>query len=224
MKPTRRKSTVKRREEIARAVLRIIGERGLTTLTAATLAAEVGVTSGALYRHFASLDEIMIETVRFGVQRIEATFPDVGSPPLDRLLQLAEKRVQLLRGDRGLAWLLRSDQAYLVLPEQAAQNLRAVARRSRTFLLDALIDGADEGSIRRDIEPEILLVTVLGTIHALIGSADPHPSHPGRTPPRFDRVLSGLVRLLQSPGDTGARAEPNTNSNTRQPSGKETRS
>lgn len=207
MRSTRRKSTVERREEIARAVLRIIGERGLTTLTAATLAAEVGVTSGALYRHFASLDEIMIETVRFGVVQIEATFPDAGSPPLDRLLQLAEKRVELLRGDRGLAWLLRSDQAYLVLPEQAAQSLRDVARRSRRFLLDALMDGADDGSIRRDIEPEILLVTVLGTIHALIGSGDRHPSHPGRKPPRLDRVLSGFERLLRPPGDTRRQAK-----------------
>jgi AcrR family transcriptional regulator len=199
MKPTRRKSTVERREQIAQAVLRIIGERGLTTLTTATLAAEVGVTSGALYRHFASLDEILIETVRFGVEKIEATFPDAGSPPLDRLLELAERRVRLLRTDRGLAWLLRSDQAYLVLPDQAAQSLRDVARRSRTFLLDALIDGAQAGSIRRDIEPEILLVTVLGTIHALIGSGDPHPSHPGRTPPPPERVLTGLTRLLEPP-------------------------
>jgi AcrR family transcriptional regulator len=224
MKSTPRKTRPERREEIARAVLRIIGERGLTTLTTANLAAEVGVTSGALYRHFASLDEIMIETVRFGVEKIEATFPEPGSPPLDRLLQLAERRVRLLRGDRGLAWLLRSDQAYLVLPEQAAQSLRDIARRSRTFLLDALIDGAEDGTIRRDIEPEILLVTVLGTIHALIGSADPHPSHPGRKPPRFDRVLSGLVRLLQPSAGTKTGAGGPVKSNARQPSTKETRS
>lgn len=224
MKPTRRKPTVERREEIARAVLRIIGERGLTTLTTATLAAEVGVTSGALYRHFASLDDIMIETVRFGVERIEDTFPDGGSPPLDRIRELAENRVRLLRGDRGLAWLLRSDQAYLVLPEQAAHSLRDVARRSRTFLLDALTDGASERTIRRDIAPEVLLVTVLGTIHALIGSGDPHPSHPGRKPPSIDRVLSGLTRLLQPPGDTGAGTAANAKSNTRQPSRKEMKS
>ena len=117
MKPTKRKPAVERRDEIARAVLRIIGERGLTSLTIATIAAEVGVTNGALYRHFASLDEILEETVRHGVERIDATFPDPSLPPVERLLALAGNRVTLLGGDPGLAWLLRSEQVYLSLAE-----------------------------------------------------------------------------------------------------------
>ena len=197
MRSTTRKPTVKRREEIAVAVLRIIGTRGLTSLTTATIAAEVGVTTGALYRHFASLDEILTETVRHGVERIEATFPDRTLPPLERLLVLARNRVRLLGGDAGLAWLLRSEQAYLTLPKDAAGRLRDVTRRSRRFLLQALRKGADDGSIRGDIEAELLLIPVLGTIHAVIGSGDPHrrPSRGKRPDP--ERVLSALARLLQ---------------------------
>jgi AcrR family transcriptional regulator len=200
-----RKPTVVRREEIARAVLRIVGERGLKSLTTSTLAAEVGLTNGALYRHFASFDEIWVETVRHGVEQIDATFPDEALPPLDRLLTLAKNRIELLRDEPGLAWLLRSEQAYLVLPEQAAASLRNAARRSRQFLLGALADGAEVGSVRSDIPPEVLLVTVLGTIHALIGRGDPHPSHAGQRPPDPDRVLSGLVRLLEPHGTSSNR-------------------
>ena len=61
MSTTTRKPAAVRREEIARAVLRIIGERGLTSLTTSNLAAEVGLTTGALYRHFASREEILRE-------------------------------------------------------------------------------------------------------------------------------------------------------------------
>ncbi|HXV75571.1 MAG TPA: TetR/AcrR family transcriptional regulator [Candidatus Polarisedimenticolaceae bacterium] len=110
---------MERREEIARAVLTIIGARGRTALTTTTLAAEVGLTTGALYRHFASLDEILTEAVRYGVERIESTFPAAALPPLDRVLELARNRVRLLGRDRGLAWLLRSEQAYLTLPIHA---------------------------------------------------------------------------------------------------------
>jgi AcrR family transcriptional regulator len=207
MKTTPRKPTRERREEIARAVLRIIGVRGLRSLTTATLAAEVGLTNGALYRHFDSLDDILIETVRYGVEKIDATFPDAGFPPLERLCELADKRIRLLRGDPGLAWLLRSEQAYLVLPAQAAARLRDAARRSRTFLFDAIVEGVAAGSVRDDVEPEALLVTVLGTIHALIGSGDPHPPHPERKVPEPDRVLSGLVRLLLPPGVPGPQTD-----------------
>lgn len=199
MATKQRKQGTERRDQIAHAVLRIIGERGLTSLTTAALAAEIGVTGGALYRHFASRDDMLVETVRVGVAKIDATFPDSSLPPLERLHELARRRVELLRDDRGLAWLLRSDQAYLVLPDEATHRLRDVARRSRSFLLEALVDGARDGSIRSDIEAEILLVTVLGTIHALIGSGDPHPSHPERTPPAPDRALEGLARMLEPP-------------------------
>ena len=44
MKTTLRKKSVDRREEIVKAVLSIIGERGITALTTTTLASEVGVT------------------------------------------------------------------------------------------------------------------------------------------------------------------------------------
>ena len=208
MRSTRRKPAAERREDIARAVLRIIGERGLTSLTTATLASEVGVTTGALYRHFASLDEILIETVRFGVERIEATFPDPSLPPLDRLLALARNRVRLLGDDPGLAWLLRSEQAYLTLPEDAVRRLCDVVRRSRLFLLGTLREGAEGNSIRGDIEPELLLVPVLGTIHAVIGAGRTQRQLSRGKQPDPERVLYALARLLEpSPGapDSGTR-------------------
>jgi len=199
MRSTTRKPAVKRREEIAQAVLRIIGERGLTSLTTATIAAEVGVTNGALYRHFASLDEILTETVRYGVERIEATFPERPLPPLDRLLALARNRVRVLGDDPGLAWLLRSEQAYLSLPADAVDRLRDAVRRSRQFLLRALREGAEGGSIRGDIEAELLLVPVLGTIHAVIGTGEAHRRQARDKQPDPERVLSALARLLEPP-------------------------
>jgi AcrR family transcriptional regulator len=220
MRSTTRKPTAQRREEIARAVLRIIGERGLTSLTTATLATEVGVTTGALYRHFASLDEILSETARYGVDKIEATFPDPALPPLERLLALARNRVRLLGGDAGLAWLLRSEQAYLTLPKDAAGRLRDVARRSRRFLLQALREGAEGGSIRDDIEPEFLLVPVLATIHAVIGMRGAHHELSRREQRNPERVLSALVRLLEPPpGAPGSGSRPSS-SNGQKPSGR----
>ena len=200
MKHTVRKTRPERRHEIVRAAFRIIGERGLTSLTTATLAAEVGVTTGALYRHFASLDEILIEAVRHGVAKIEETFPDPALPPIERLLALARKRVRLLGDDPGLVWLLRSEQAYLALPPNAVRLLRGVVRRSREFLLGTLRDGAADGSIRNDIEPELLLVPVVATIHAVIRPHDP-PRGPSRdAPPDPERVLLVLARLLEPSG------------------------
>jgi AcrR family transcriptional regulator len=201
--PTRtRRPTAERRTEIAEAALRIIGERGLTSLTTATLAAEVGVTSGALFRHFTSRDAILAESVRCAVERIEATFPDPALAPPERVLELARSRVRLLGSDPGLAWLLRSDQAYLTMPESAVTQLRDLVVRTRKYLFDAIRQGAADGTIRNDIEPEVLVLTVMGTIHALIGLTGLHRQATSARRPDTERVLSGLARLVAPPAAT----------------------
>ncbi|MBN4071879.1 TetR/AcrR family transcriptional regulator [bacterium AH-315-F18] len=191
-----RKPTLERRREIAEAVLSIIGDRGITTLTTTSIAAEVGLTSGALFRHFASREEILVEAVSIAVSKIEETFPDVGLPPIERLFCLAENRVSLLGADRGLAWLLRSDQAFLELPTGAVSDLKALAARSRKFLLTAIQEGAADGSIRQDIEPEHLLVIVRGTVHALIGISGVHRTLRRSRKEKPGQVLMALKRMM----------------------------
>ena len=107
-KTTRKPSSI-RRLEIARAALAVIGERGATSLTAASLAQEVGLTPGALFRHYATLDEILGAAVDVAIEAVDATLPSADLPPRDRLRALALARVELIGGTPGLAWLLLSD-------------------------------------------------------------------------------------------------------------------
>ncbi len=191
-----RKSGTERREEIALAILRIIGAQGLTSLTTATIAAEVGVSSGALFRHFASREEMLQATVEHALRKIEMTFPEESLPPLERLLEMARSRVRLLDANPGIAWLLKSDQAYMELPTEAVQQLRGLAKRSRTVILGAIREGAAQGSIRNDITPEVLIVTVVGTIHALTGLSSTNRPSAIRKKPDSEHVLAGLGLML----------------------------
>jgi AcrR family transcriptional regulator len=194
-----RKRAAERRREIGAASLRIVGRRGVTALTTANLAREVGLSTGALFRHFATLDDVLREAVRQGLERMESTFPDRSLPALERLAALARNRVALLSGNPGLAWLVRSEQAPLMLPDDAVASLQEFVSRSRRFLLEAIEEGAAEGSIRRDIEPEALLVSVTGTIHALVGMPGIHRLAKGPRPIPPERVLWGLTRMLAAP-------------------------
>lgn len=205
----------RRREQIVKAVLRIIGERGLTSLSTSTLAREVGVTTGALFRHFKNLDEILLGVVEYALLRIEETFPDESLGPRERLFQLARNRVRLLRKDPGLSWVLRSEQAYLTLPEDAVRRLRDLVGRSKRYLLEALRDGAERGSIRNDIEPEILLVLVMGTIHTLAGMPGVHRLSRGEQGLDEEKVLLALERVLApvEPSDKPQIIEEKRNAN-----------
>lgn len=199
--PRTRKSTEVRRTEIAQAALRVIGQRGASSLTAATLAESVGVTPGALFRHFDSMEDILTGAVEWAVAQVEATFPAAALPARARLLQMALARVELIRRTPGLAWLLLSDQVYLSVPAGAVASLRALVKRSQGYLLAALEEGAAEGSLRADLEPRTLLVMLGGTIHALAGSsgvhAGPKQSSPASSPANDpERVLEALLGLM----------------------------
>ncbi len=190
-----RKPTEVRRREIAEAVLRVIGQQGATSLTAATIAAQVGITPGALFRHFTSLEDILEAAVERAVEQVAATFPDPGGAPVDRLMAIAAARVDLLARNGGIAWLLLSDPVYLTLPERALRHLGDLVTRSRKFLLEAIRAGARDGTIRSDVAPEVLLVLFTGTVHAIVGTAGVHRRGRQPTPAR---VLEAL-RMLLSP-------------------------
>jgi len=193
MPATQRKPRDERRTEIAAAALRLIGERGATSLTAASLAEAVGVTPGALFRHFATVDEILAAAVDLGVQRVEATFPDEELEPLERLSELVLSRIEAIRDTPGLAWLLLSDQAPLTVPEAAVRRLRRLVKRTRSFLLEALEEGVECGELRDDIAPELMLVLVTGCVHSLAAARGVHAR---ASLPSPDEVLETLLELL----------------------------
>jgi len=193
--PTR-KPGVERREQIVSAVLEIIGEQGITALTTATLAETVGVTSGALFRHFDSLDEMLEETARYAAALIDETFPDESSPASERLYQFARLRVELLSSQSGIAWLLRSEQSHLTLPPGAVALLNRRVQRSRRFVLKVLKEGMVDGSFRSDVEPSSLFVVVMGTIHTLVGLPRGRQKKANQLSRESSGALSALMRLI----------------------------
>jgi AcrR family transcriptional regulator len=210
MRALLRKPTGERRAEIADAALRLAGERGLTVLTAQALADAVGLTAGAIFRHFPSCDAILIEAVRRAAERVDATFPPAKAAPVERLFGLLRARVTLLRRDPGVAWLLRSDEAVLALPVPAVDQLRDLVARSRAYLRDALADAQADGTVRRDLPAEALVPVVTGTLHALAGPPGVHrlavPARPDDLEPALATLRTLLAPAAPARPRSGARA------------------
>ena len=196
MKIQTRKNTFERKREIVDAVLRIIGERGLTSLSTKTIAEEVRVTTGALFRHFPSLQEIFREVTRYAILQIEETFPDESMSPLERIKLLAKNRIMLLNSCNGLAWLLKSEQAFLTLPKDSVESLISMMRQSKRFLLKSIKDGINEGSIRNDIDPEVLIVPIMGTIHSMIALPGMKNSSHKKQLTEINKVINGLEIMI----------------------------
>lgn len=184
-----------KRVEIADAALRIIETRGIAALTTSALAAELGVSSGAPFRHFANREEIL-EAVALRVEElILGTFPPETDPPMERLQALLRARAKVVGGHRGIGRLMFSEQFALALPETAAARLRAVVLRTQAFLLRVLEEGQREGALRGDLAAKALLPVVFGMLMQLVHAQTSGQGRAGDT----DEACATLLALLQPP-------------------------
>lgn len=120
-----RADTDQRQLELAAAALQIIATRGITALTTRVLAEQMGLTSGAIFRHFASLDAVVrrVETV------LDSTFPsDDTSGALERLERFIDARTTAAGERVGILRLVLSEQ-FQLCRSRARSDWHAVSRR-----------------------------------------------------------------------------------------------
>jgi len=195
--PTPRRTTVERRVELADAALEIIARRGISELTTRNVAESVGLTTGAIFRHFASLDALLVAVAERVGDLLDASYPPAGLAPLERLEHFVEARSTAV-GDRvGILRLMQSEQFALALPEAAARRLRAAIDATRAFLIATLAEAQAAKQIRGDVTPEAMAVIVMGTIQMLVMSTT-HGPRVRRVEPHA--IRAALVRLLAPPG------------------------
>lgn len=164
---TTRKSTEERQREIADAALRILGTRGIGALTVAALAKELGLTGGALYRHFPSTDAILEAVAARVVELLTASLPDPELEPIEWLERFVHTRARAVGGHAGLSRLLFSDQLAMALPDAAIRELHGAARATGAAIARALAAGQERGQIRRDVAVPDLVPIVMGTVQLL---------------------------------------------------------
>ena len=187
-----------RKTEIADAILRIAGREGVGALTMERLGRELGITSGALFRHFPSRTAMLNEAANRAVMLLETTFPSSALPPLERLHQFVVARSRLAAEHSGIPQLVFSEQFGKALPPKGARAALGIVLRTRDFLVGALREAAACGEVRRDIPAEELVLIVIGAIvgRALLAAL---VENAGGNKPRPDAEAAwdNLVRLLR---------------------------
>ncbi|MCC6999398.1 MAG: TetR/AcrR family transcriptional regulator [Deltaproteobacteria bacterium] len=190
-----RRASELRQVELTDAALRLVATRGIAALTTRSLAAEVGLSSGAIFRHFASL-EALLEAVVARVEAVlESTYPAADLPPVERLRRFVVARSTAVGSQLGILRLVLSEQFLLALPRRGSDRLTACVQRSRAFVLACLREGQRSGELRAELPAETLAPIVMGTVQMLALS----PLRARRREAEARRVVDSLFALLGSP-------------------------
>lgn len=167
---TARLNTEDRRRQIAEAALKVVAEQGLGRFTTAAIAREVGISEGALFRHFASKEEIVLAAMDRVDELLFAGLPPSEADPLERLRALIRHRARVVSEHPFIGRVLFSDDLAYAGPKGAEKVMQW---RMRTLLLvrDCLEEAIASGRVREDVPIEHLLIifqgTILGTLFIL---------------------------------------------------------
>jgi len=190
-----RRTSSERQVQLTDAALHIIATRGIAALSTSSLAAQVGLSSGAIFKHFASLEALLDAVVARVEAVLESTYPPSTLPPVERLERFVQARSTAVGNQLGILRLVLSEQFQLALPRRGSARLAACVHKTRVFVLECVRQGQDAGELRRDLSADALAPIVMGTVQMLALS----PSKARRRDAEARAVLGSLLALLRPP-------------------------
>jgi AcrR family transcriptional regulator len=166
---TPKKPAEERREEVVRAILQIVAEKGQAALSVSAVARRIGLVPSAIYRHFKNREAMVDGVVDYVADRllrnVECADAQCQSET-QRLHMLLRRHIALIRENPGLLRIVFSDQLFggaparrAVLNRMIQGYLRAVSR--------IIEEGQTRGEFRAEVDPQAAAVYFLGLIQPL---------------------------------------------------------
>jgi len=149
-----RLSTETRQAQIKEAVLAIISNEGLAKLSTKNLAAKVGVSEGAIYRHFKSKKDILlsiVEDVYTNLVVNQKAIAESEMTPSIKLFTFFCKQIKYLIYNKGITILLFSEATHTNnsdLKEQLLKTLKA----QKLLLKQIVEEGIEKGIWHKDLD------------------------------------------------------------------------
>src|SRR5512144_2394866 len=113
-----------RKDQIAQAALHLIATKGLRGLSVAAVARQVGIVPSAIYRHFASKDDLLDATLEHLGQRLLSNVhlaAEEARDPVERLHRLLRRHIRLIQENPAIPRVIFSEGIFGDRPERKAR-------------------------------------------------------------------------------------------------------
>ncbi len=167
--PQKRQKTLIRRKQIISALRKLIIKYGSENVTVARVAKEIGVTQGAIYRHFKSKREIL----GFLVDNIEENL--IGdlekavhhSSALESLEFVLKNHVSAIEQKRGVSFLVIAEIVSLG-DKWLNSRVFGVLTRYIARIKEVLLRGIKSGELRPEVSAEIAATMFFSAIQGFV--------------------------------------------------------
>ncbi len=159
-----RKTTEVRKEEIKAAVLDIIASEGFSRLSTRNLANKVGLSEGAIFRHFKSKRDIILsimEDVKVDLQDSLRKIALGTKPANERLREFLMSHINYLNKHQGITILLFSEAAHMNDVTLKLQ-LNEILMEQKLLVTKIIHDGKKEGIWNKKLDEGNVALLYLG--------------------------------------------------------------
>jgi AcrR family transcriptional regulator len=160
----KRETTDVRQEQIKKAVLDIIADEGLHHISTRNLAKKIGLTEGAIFRHFRTKRDIIIgimddvTTDLIGSLRNIALKSDKAE---EKLFEYLCRNIKYLKENKGITILLFSEATHLG-DKELKEKLNQILSEQKQFIIKIVKDGIAEGVWDKNVNAEDLAIIYMG--------------------------------------------------------------
>lgn len=164
-----RQPTDVRRTQIADAARAVVVKYGSEHVTVRNIAEEIGVSEGALYRHFKSKHDILSLMVERILEDLVADIKEgiAGQTPLKTLDSALKKHICSMEQRKGVSFQVIAEIISLGDKELNRQASEALDRYTG-HIKDLLSQGIEAGEIRKDVDPEDAATLITAAIQGLV--------------------------------------------------------
>ena len=159
-----------RQGDIMARAMEIIGQEGMGGLTVATLSKRLGVSDGAIYRHFESKSSIIKEMLnvlfyRVSGQMIEEAGKD--NHVRDKLKRIIRKLYALFEEQPGYVSLLFSEE-YFFSDEEIFYRMHTIISTMQHHLRQILEQGIERREIKTNLNSQSISLLIMGSIRIVV--------------------------------------------------------
>jgi AcrR family transcriptional regulator len=176
-------------QAIIDAALELFAERGVEGVCVEAVAAKAGVGKATIYRRWPSKEELLIAALG----SLKSPMPDPqGATVREDLTEMVDVMVRDAadpRYARQFAMLHGEGENY---PKLMARYYETIIQPRREVIKAALQRGIDRGELRADLDVDVAMLSLTGTVMAR-GKHDPTPASPGFAARVVDELLAGVA-------------------------------
>ncbi len=168
--PRQRLMTDERQREIVAAVLALARERGPDAITTQAIADRIGVTQGAIFRHFADKEAIWLAVfawVRAALGAVFAAAVAKADSPLARIEQAFLAHVAFIAANPGVPRVIFHELQYPG-DSPARLEVRAMINEYRKQLTLLFKQASAAGELPADLDTALAPVLFIGAVQSLV--------------------------------------------------------